>query len=213
MTNVISAFSASQAERLSGLSESQLRDWDNDGFFAPAFAAENRRSPYSRIYSFDDIVSLRTLAILRQKYKIPLQSLKKTAKKLEQHSGRPWSELTLYVLNKEVHFRHPETGQVEGAISGQIAVPIPLGSIADDLRTKIARVQERGSGDVGDVEINRYVAHNQQVVAGTRIPVETILTYWRAGYSSKDIIKEYPTLKKQDIDAVIIKSGDQADAA
>lgn len=213
MTNVIAAFSASQAERLSGLSESQLRDWDNDGFFAPAFAAENRRSPYSRIYSFDDVVSLRTLAILRQKYKVPLQSLKRTATRLEQHSGRPWSELTLYVLNKEVHFRNPETGQVEGAISGQIAVPIPLGSIADDLRIKISDVHKRENDAAGDTNVNRYVAHNQEVIAGTRIPVETVLTYLRSGYSSADIIKEYPTLTKKDIETVAKMAGDRADAA
>lgn len=213
MANVISAFSAQQVERLTGLSESQLRDWDNDGFFRPAFAAENRRSPYSRIYSFDDLVSLRTLGILRKRHKIALQSLKKTATKLEQHSGRPWSDLTLYVLNREVHFRNPNTGRIEGAISGQMAVPIPLGSIADDLRSKIDAARSRGSESEGDFEQHRYVAHNRRVVSGTRIPVESVLSFWNEGYSVEQIMREYPSLTRKDIDAIIAEGVREADAA
>lgn len=213
MAVLISAFSASQVERLTGLSAAQLRDWDSDGFFLPTFAAENRRSPYSRVYSFDDLVSLRTLALLRKRHNIPLTSLKKTAAKLEKHSGRPWSSLTLYVLNREVHFKNPDTGKVEGAISGQLAVPIPLGSIADDLKSKILAVRERSSSSIGDVEQHRYVAHNRKVVAGTRIPVESIEAFWNEGYNIEDIIKQYPSLKAEDVDAVIRNSTVRADAA
>ncbi|MGH6651048.1 MAG: DUF433 domain-containing protein [Sphingopyxis sp.] len=213
MANLISAFSAEQVERLTGLSESQLRDWDNDGFFTPAFAAENRRSPYSRIYSFDDLVSLRTLGILRKKHKIALQSLKKTAAKLEQHSGRPWSDLTLYVLNREVHFKNPSTGRVEGAISGQMAVPIPLGSIADDLRSKIEESRSRSLDSEGDFEQHRYVAHNRRVVSGTRIPVESVMAFWEHGFSIEQILREYPSLTRKDIEAVVASSDREADAA
>lgn len=213
MANLISAFSAEQVERLTGLSESQLRDWDNDGFFTPAFAAENRRSPYSRIYSFDDLVSLRTLGILRKKHKIALQSLKKTAAKLEQHSGRPWSDLTLYVLNREVHFKNPSTGRVEGALSGQMAVPIPLGSIADELRSKIDEARSRRLNSEGAVEQHRYVAHNRRVVSGTRIPVETILSFRECGYSIEEIIEEYPSLTRKDVEAAIALGEQEADAA
>lgn len=213
MTNVIAAFSAEQVERLTGLSQSQLRDWDEDGFFAPAFGADNRRSPYSRIYSFDDLVSLRTLGVLRRKHRIPLQSLKKTAQKLVQHSGRPWSDLTLYVLNREVHFKNPLTGEVEGAISGQIAVPIPLGSIAEDLQSKILQEQSRRSSGDGVIEQHRFVAHNRPVFSGTRIPVESVLSFWEHGHSIEQILREYPSLTKRDVEGAISGRGPAVEAA
>ena len=130
MSSVIAAFSAEQVTRLTGLSISQLREWDNDGFFVPSLALEDRRAPLSRIYSFEDVVGLRTLAILRTQYHVSRQHLRRAAKKLKEHSGKPWSELVIYVLNHEVHFKNPNTGSVEGAVSGQLAVPIELGSVA-----------------------------------------------------------------------------------
>ena len=65
-TTVIRAFSAENVSRLTGLSMSQLIDWDRIGFFRPEHASENRREAYSRIYSFQDVVGLRTLAVLRK---------------------------------------------------------------------------------------------------------------------------------------------------
>ena len=83
--NVISAFSVDQVHRLTGLSVSQLRDWDMSGFYSPAYAAEKRRSPYSRIYSFEDVVGLRVLSILRTDHKIPLPQLRKVAQELQHY--------------------------------------------------------------------------------------------------------------------------------
>jgi hypothetical protein len=51
ITNITSAFTADQVVRLTGLSMGQLAYWDKLGFFQPQYAAEDRKSPYSRIYS------------------------------------------------------------------------------------------------------------------------------------------------------------------
>ncbi len=75
------AFSAAHVERLTGLSPAQLRSWDEAGFFKPEMACEDRRRPYSRVYSFRDVVGLRTIGILMRDYKIPLRELKKTAQR------------------------------------------------------------------------------------------------------------------------------------
>jgi MerR HTH family regulatory protein len=50
---------ADQAAKLTGLTVHRLRHWDRTGFFVPSFAAKNRRSPFSRVYSFKDLLSLR----------------------------------------------------------------------------------------------------------------------------------------------------------
>jgi MerR-like DNA binding protein len=69
---VVSAFTEDQVERLTGISQRQLRYWDRTGFFVPSLAYEDRRSPYSRLYSFRDIVSLKIVSALRNEANVPL---------------------------------------------------------------------------------------------------------------------------------------------
>ena len=86
------AFTADQVCRLTGLTDRQLRYRDNSGFFSPAYADEERRRPYSRVYSFKDLVALRTLALLRNTHEVPLQELQEVAERLASYSKdrNPW---------------------------------------------------------------------------------------------------------------------------
>lgn len=199
MGDVIAAFNLEQTSRLTGLSESRLVSWDQEDFFKPSLAYENRRSPYSRIYSFEDVVGLRTLCILRDR--VSMQHLKKAADRLKQHSGRPWSELTLYTLNREVHFKRPDTGEIEGAVSGQYGATIPLESVAEEMREKANGLRNRDPNKVGTIERHKFVMGNAPVFGGTRIAVAGVKSLLAAGFSAKRIIEEYPDLKRVDIEA------------
>jgi len=44
---------------------------------------------------------------------------------------------------------------------------------------------------------------SKPVIAGTRIPVRLILNYLAEGYMPKDVIFEYPTLTRADIQATM----------
>ena len=111
--NVIGAFSEADAARLSGLSVGQLRGWDRRDFLKPSYAEPDRSLPYSRIYSFRDIVSLRVLGQLRNVYKVTMQHLGKVSKKLEHLGDAKWSAATLYVLGRRVVF-HKALGVIDG---------------------------------------------------------------------------------------------------
>jgi len=201
-SSIIRAFSAEHVGRLAGLSQRQLSYWDKTGFFSPQYAFENRRSPYSRIYSFRDVVGLRTISILRKQYHIPLQNLRRAAEELSRHKDSPWSDLQLYVFNGEVHFREPETGRVRGARSGQL-VNIPLRTIIEDVAGKSNQLLERSADQFGRVARHRYVAHNAWVIAGTRIPINAIVSFSKAGHSPEQIISEYPALTVADVTAAL----------
>src|SRR5712691_3179010 len=99
---ILRAFSEESVKHLTGLTTTQLRYWDRTGFFEPAYADPNRRVAYSRLYSFKDIVALRTLSVLRNQYSVPLQHLRKVADKLSHLGYDLWINTTLYVLNKKV---------------------------------------------------------------------------------------------------------------
>ncbi len=81
-SNVISAYSEYHVERLAGLSRTQLRYWDKTGFFSPRFGMRIDAAPYSRVYSFGDVVGLRTLAILRKEHRVSLRHLRQVADRL-----------------------------------------------------------------------------------------------------------------------------------
>jgi uncharacterized protein (DUF433 family) len=202
-SNIIQAYSADHVVCLTGLSKSQLRYWDKTGFFAPSFAAGNRRAPYSGLYSFRDVVGLRTLSILRNKHEISLQHLRDVAKMLEQHMANPWSTVTLYVRGKVVHFQEPDTHRVREALTGQYVADIPLEQIASDVAAEAGKLTQRSAKQIGEIARNRYTQHNAWVIAGTRIPVKAIWRFHEAGYSAEQILREYPSLTIADIKRAI----------
>jgi uncharacterized protein (DUF433 family) len=208
-------FTAEQVCRLTGLSPSQLRRRDRDGFFAPQYADEDRRRPYSRVYSFRDLVGLRTLARLRNEYGIPRQELKRLGEWLARRHEAPWSRLRFYVGGKKVYFDDSESGgrilareikrvwREAKHTSEQAAFPIEMRDIAEEMASKAQKLRERSDSEIGKITRHRYIVHNAPVIAGTRIPTSAIWNFHRAGYDEQAIIREYPRLTPEDIRAAI----------
>jgi uncharacterized protein (DUF433 family) len=203
-TNVIAAFTEEQVERLTGLSKRQLRYWDRTGFFVPSSAAENRRVAFSRIYSFRDILALRTLGILRNQYEVSLQHLREVADKLRHLSDTLWISESLYVLGRRVVVGRPTAAEPIDAVTGQLILPtIPLEQIVSDTKRAAAELRSRPADTPGRVTRSRYVNHNAWVIAGTRISTRSIREFHNAGYSSEQIMGEYPDLTDADIQAAL----------
>ena len=199
---LVRAFSAEHVETLTGLTASQLRYWDNTDFFRPEYAFENRRSPYSRVYSFRDVVGLRTLSVLRSRYHVSVQHLREVAATLSSDSPAVWSEIKLYVLKRRVYFREPETGQPRDVPGTQYAIAAIV-EVIEEMRDEAAKLKLRQPEQMGHVERHRYVAHNSWVVAGTRIPVRVIREFAKAGYDAAAIVREYPVLTEADVEAAL----------
>jgi uncharacterized protein (DUF433 family) len=198
ITNIISAFSADQVVKLTGLTIRQLAYWDSLKFFQPQYAADDRKSPFSRIYSFKDVVGLRTLSVLKNEYKCSLPHLREVAKRLSKYSETPWVDLKLYVLKRKVYFKPPKGP--EGVLDGQYLL-LPIKSVMEDVRKKADLLRQRSPDQIGRIEKRKYISHQAEVISGTRIRVATILHFLEAGYSTAAIIREYPSLTEADIEA------------
>src|SRR3984893_14880652 len=201
--NVIAAFSEANVERLTGLTSAQLRYWDKTGFFAPAYAEDDRRAPFSRVYSFRDVVGLRTLGLLRRQYNVSLQHLRQVAEKLSHLENDLWTKTTLYVLNRRVIIHEPGSGRLRDAVSGQYVLGIPLKKIVADTKRDAERLRHRPDDKIGRIEQSRNVSHNSAVGDGTRIPTRAIRNFKKAGYTVDQIIAEYPDLTPRDIEAAL----------
>ena len=198
------AFSTEHVCRLTGLSERQLSYWDTTDFFSPQYADDNRRRVFSRIYSFRDIVALRVLGLLRKTHKVPLQELRKVDAWLRENHESPWANLTFYVSGKRIFFDDPRTGARLGTKPlGQPVFPFEMERVAHEMSSAAKRLQMRDRDEVGKVIRNRYVVHNAPVLAGTRIPTSAVWNLHEAGFGVRAIIREYPRLKKKDVEAAI----------
>jgi uncharacterized protein (DUF433 family) len=200
---VVFAFTEDQASLLTGISVHQLRYWDKTHLFSPQFAAKDRRSPYSRVYSFQDIMALRVLNVLTKQYSVSIQHLREVAKRLCAMDNGAWARTTLYVLQKKVNFVDPEDGKQKEVVSGQYAIGIPLEKVVSDTRRDVEQISKRDPAKIGKIERHRFVVSNAPVIAGTRIPVRAIQSFSKAGYTVEQIRAEYPTLTDEDIAAAI----------
>lgn len=190
--------------RLTGLSARQLGYWDKTGFFSPTILDEFRQRAFGRIYSFRDVVGLRTVAVLRKQHSMPLQELGRVGAWLKEKHDAPWSSLRFFLQGNRVLFEDPATGAVtEPRGVGQAVLNIALEPIASEMRQAAARLTARREDQLGQVVRNRYVVHNAWVVAGTRIPTSAIWNFHEAGYTTQDIIREYPRLTAEDVGAAI----------
>lgn len=198
---VLRAFSVDHVERVTGLSKSRLTRWDKLGFFSPEHLAdEDRGNPYCRVYSFRDLVGLRTLAILTKTHHVPLKELRKAATELAKRADRPWSEIPLAVVKRKVVF---DLDSAPRDTDGQfVGKHIPLPTIAEEVARRANELRNRDQSKIGLVERRRFVAHNAPVIAGTRIPTRAIESFLEDGYSDKAIIAEYPSVTRLDIAAV-----------
>jgi uncharacterized protein (DUF433 family) len=198
------AFTTEHVCRLTGLSTRQVWYWNKTEFFSPALVDGYRSRAFSRIYSFRDVVGLRTIAILRKEHRTPLQELRRVGQWLKEEYETPWSSLRFGLGGRKVIFFDPTTGvATEPRGQGQTLLAIALEPIANEMRTAARRLTERQADEVGQIVRNRYVVHNAWSVAGTRIPTEAIWNFHHAGYSSKAIIHEYPRLTAKDVAAAI----------
>ncbi|HZS91853.1 MAG TPA: DUF433 domain-containing protein [Chloroflexota bacterium] len=201
----LQAFGAEHVTRLTGLTDRQLRYWDQTGFFSPHYAADDgSKRPHYRVYSFPDLVGLRTIALLRKDYHVPLQELRKIGAWLKQHYDSPWSSLRFYVIGRRVYFDDPVTGaRIATSPQGQTVMPFEMETIANSVRKDAERLQRRDPEQEGHITTRRTVLNNTPVVAGTRVPTEAIWNFYEAGYDTDAIIREYPQLTAADVRAAI----------
>ena len=201
---VIAAFTEEQAERLTGVSQRQLRYWTNDAFFLPslAYPGDEDGLPAMRLYSFRDLVCLNVISTLRNEANIPLSQLRKVKSTLSHLGDDLWAKTTLFVLGRKVVFVNPENGERQEALTGQGVRQIPLMVVTGNMEDAVRAMRVRETSIIGQID-TKTRGKNNPVIAGTRITVDAIRSFSEAGYSFKAIMNQYPTLKEEDIQAAL----------
>jgi len=208
---VISAFSAEHVARITGLTPRQLAYWDSVGLFKPSLSRVSKGEKSLRVYSFHDVVGLRVISVLRKEHNISTQKLRKIGHELSTYTETPWSSLKLMVCKGEVSFIDPATGRGRGVFSGQYIL-VPIIDQIQHVRRAAIDLSRRSVEQIGLVERHRNIVHNAHVFAGTRVTVRAVERFLAAGYSPAAILNEYPSLQKEDIEAIQREKSKQAAA-
>lgn len=203
--DIVAFFSAEQALELARITDDQLRYWDRTGFFTSPRFKENVGS-FSRIYTFRDVVGLRTVGDLRRRG-VPWKELRELGRWFANRYAEPWSSLSFYISGGRLYFRDPATGQLVSATkpTGQIAHGklVDVERVAASVRRAFDSMKRRKRTEVGKVHRERYVADSQFVVAGTRIPTALIREYVEDGFTPERIAGLFPGLTVKDVNAAL----------
>ena len=200
---IVGVFTEAEAVRLTGVSLRQLRYWDRTKFFVPSLASDDRTKPFSRLYSFRDLVSLRVIDRLRNEAKVSFPHLREVKSLLGALSENVWSATTLNVHDRRVAFVNPSSRILEEVVSGQALLAIAVGPVQEEMAAAVRHLRRRDEGDVGRITRRRGIVGNQPVVAGTRITVRSIQAFAAAGFGVPEIKRHYPALAEADIEAAI----------
>jgi len=204
-------FAIPQVERLAKLSRRTIMRWQIQGVFFPEHPdVMPTPGPYRRIYSFADVVGLRTLSTLRRQFDIAIEELRSVGAYLKKHRRSPWSDLRFWVVNGHVVFRDPQSQLlISGKDLSQVAIEtIVLGEIAQSVEADTEILKQRDPGNRGRISQNRNIMSNRPVIAGTRITTSNIWQFHVEGYSVDQIIEEYPDLLAEDVEAAIAYEAD-----
>lgn len=191
----IVAFTPHEVCRITGLSPRQLRDWDATGLVGP----RNREvgQPRLRVYSFRDVVALRTVAQLRER--LPFLELKRVAAWLQERYEEPWGTLTFHVTDRKAVF-DDLSGKPVGS---EPSFSISLADIERESAADAEALLQRTPDQEGRIVRNRHVQRNAWVVDGTRIPTSAVWDLHTSGFDTAAIQREYPRLSSKDIAVAI----------
>ena len=188
------------AARIAGLTERQVDYWAGTGLIEPA--VDTRLSPGRRVqlYGFIDLLALLVAAELENR-KVSLQHIRAIVAHLRSRGyTSPLTQLTFATVGRDVYFMH-EDGSWEGGLQPDQVVLHEVLNLSL-FRSRIAAGTRRDAALSGKVERRRGTMGSKPVLAGTRVPVDTVRRYLNAGRTVEQILESFPTLTAEDVEAV-----------
>lgn len=188
------------AARIAGLTERQVDYWAGTGLVEPA--VDTRLSPGRRVrlYGFIDLLALLVAAELKNR-RVSLQHIRAIVAHLRSRGyTSPLTQLTFATVGRDVYFMH-EDGSWEGGLRPDQVVIHEVLNLSL-LRRRISAGTRRDAALSGKVERRRGALGSKPVLAGTRVPVETVKRYLDAGRTVEQILESFPALTDEDVEAV-----------
>lgn len=188
------------AAKIARLSLRQVDYWAKTDLVPASIEGTVSAGRRVQLYSFLDVLALTVAAELKQRG-VSLQHIRQIVRHLSACGyDHPLTQLSYATIGRQVYFQR-EDGTWEGGLRpDQIVLHEVLN--LQPIRERIAEGVHRDSAQAGRTERRRGALGNKPLLAGTRIPVDTVRRYLQAGRSTADVLEAYPDLTEADVEAV-----------
>jgi uncharacterized protein (DUF433 family) len=177
----------------------RLRYWEQADLVVPSIKRRLGGRTTVRLYSYQDLLALLVVSVLRDQRRMSLQKIRRVVSYLRSRGYQaPLRELRFATVGNEIYFQHPD-GTWEGDLRRDQVVLVEV-MLLERLRLRISHAAMRPAEDTGRVEKRRGVHASAPVFAGTRIRVATVQRYLEQGYETPAILEAFPDLRAEDVE-------------
>src|SRR3990172_1652217 len=138
-------FNSKMVAKVTGLSYSQIDNWDRTHFIKPSVSDATGRGS-TRLYSFGDMVQLKVAKTLRDEG-ISLQKIRKAISFLRKNMPeieKPLAELRFLTDGKTIFVLTRDKKKIMDTLkSGQLVFSIALGEIAEKIKGEVTALEEK----------------------------------------------------------------------
>jgi uncharacterized protein (DUF433 family) len=194
------AMTRERAAKLTGLTLRQLDYWDDATLVGPSM--DQRLTPHrrSRLYEYGDLMALLVVVELRDR-RVSLQHIRAIVTRLRQRGfSEPLTQLRYATHNSRVYVQFEDGTWESGDLPGQAIIYQAID--LEPLRARLRAAGERPTDTFGKISKRRGAMGSKPLIAGTRVPVETITRYLEHGASTAEVLTAYPILVAADVEAV-----------
>ena len=105
--------------------------------------------------------------------------------------------------DRHVYFDDPLTrARVSVSPLGQSPL-FAMREIITGVEHQLKLLNRRTSAQIGKIQRSRFILHSAAVIAGTRVLTSSISDLHREGFTTSQIIKEFPRLTERDVRAAL----------
>jgi uncharacterized protein (DUF433 family)/DNA-binding transcriptional MerR regulator len=191
------AFPVPLAVTLSGATVDQLAYWRRRTRSHPPLLEPEAKRGGRYLYSWADIVAVRSIVYLRQVRSLPrIRKAVETLRRLDEHDWEHLARYSLATTGDSIVVVTPKGEVLDvDAQPGTVMDPILLGDVLRGFRTDAGRDVPALRTPKPHLSVDPGVLGGYPVVVGTRVPYDVVASLADDGYSEAEIIQLYPTVK------------------
>lgn len=188
-------FTRDRVAELAGVKSGRLSYWERTGLVSPTVSEHVSLHRTVRLYDFHDMMSVLIIAALREH--VSLQHIRQVVEYL-RHLDFCVPQIQFAIAGTRVFFQTPDGEWAGTSNPAQIVLWQTLDLVP--LRARVEAAARRDPATVGQTERRRGARGSKPVIAGTRVPVATILAFLARGATVEEVIDAYPDLEPADVE-------------
>jgi uncharacterized protein (DUF433 family) len=195
------AFPVPIASVLTGATIAQLAYWRKDTSSAPALLVPEGKRSGRYLYSWADVVALRSIVYLRSEKSLP--RIRRAVATLRRLEADEWTHLARYTListKRSILVRTPKGQLLDvGEQPGTVLAEILMRDVLEPFETRTGRVVPALKRPRPHITVDPGVLGGYPVLAGTRVPFDAVAALANDDLDPAEIAAIYPSVEREAI--------------